>query len=144
VKVFIIAGEASGDKLGAELMKGLQHLVGKQVQFAGLGGSGMIGQGLTSLFPMDQISIMGIGEILMQYHALKRRIQQTVEAVLQFQPDVLITIDLPEFNLRVAQSQSTQFYSHSALCGPNGLGMATEAGGKNGPLYRSGAGAVSV
>ena len=103
MKVFIIAGEASGDKLGAELMKGLLHLVGKQVQFAGLGGSGMIGQGLTSLFPMDQISIMGIGEILMQYHALKRRIQQTVEAVLQFQPDVLITIDLPEFNLRVAQ-----------------------------------------
>lgn len=103
MKVFIIAGEASGDKLGAELMKGLQHLVGKQIQFAGLGGSGMIGQGLTSLFPMDQISIMGIGEILMQYHALKRRIQQTVEAVLQFQPDVLITIDLPEFNLRVAQ-----------------------------------------
>ena len=103
MKVFIIAGEASGDKLGAELMKGLQHLVGKHVQFAGLGGSGMIGQGLTSLFPMDQISIMGIGEILMQYQALKRRIQQTVEAVLQFQPDVLITIDLPEFNLRVAQ-----------------------------------------
>ena len=67
MKVFIIAGEASGDKLGAELMKGLQHLVGKQVQFAGLGGSGMIGQGLTSLFPMDQISIMGIGEILTQY-----------------------------------------------------------------------------
>ena len=45
MKVFIIAGEASGDKLGAEMMIGLQHLVGEQVQFAGLGGSGMIGQG---------------------------------------------------------------------------------------------------
>ena len=103
MKVFIIAGEASGDKLGAEMMKGLQHLVGDAVQFAGVGGVGMIGQGLTSLFPMDQISIMGIGEILSQYYALKRRIKQTVEAVLHFQPDVLITIDLPEFNLRVAQ-----------------------------------------
>jgi lipid-A-disaccharide synthase len=103
VKVFIIAGEASGDKLGAEMMKGLQLLAGNNVQFSGVGGVGMIGQGLTSLFPMDQISIMGIGEILSQYQVLKRCIQQTVESVLQFQPDVLITIDLPEFNLRVAQ-----------------------------------------
>ncbi|MBT6297713.1 MAG: lipid-A-disaccharide synthase [Rhodobacteraceae bacterium] len=103
MKVFIIAGEASGDKLGTEMMKGLQHLGGDKVQFAGVGGAGMIGQGLASLFPMDQISIMGIGEILFQYQALKRYIQQTVEAVLQFQPDVLITIDLPEFNLRVAR-----------------------------------------
>lgn len=103
MKVFIIAGEASGDKLGTEMMKGLQHLAGDKVQFAGVGGAGMIGQGLASLFPMDQISIMGIGEILSQYQALKRYIQQTVEAVLQFQPDVLITIDLPEFNLRVAR-----------------------------------------
>jgi lipid-A-disaccharide synthase len=103
VKVFIIAGEASGDKLGTEMMKGLQHLAGDKVQFSGVGGAGMIGQGLASLFPMDQISIMGVGEILSQYRALNRYIQQTVEAVLQFQPDVLITIDLPEFNLRVAR-----------------------------------------
>ena len=103
MKVFIIAGEASGDKLGTEMMKGLQNLTEQKVQFTGIGGEGMIGQGLTSLFPMDQISIMGIGEILSQYVALKRRIRQTVEAVLKTQPDVLITIDLPEFNLRVAQ-----------------------------------------
>ena len=103
MKVFIIAGEASGDKLGTEMMKGLQHLAGDKVQFSGVGGAGMIGQGLASLFPMDQISIMGVGEILSQYRALNRYIQQTVEAVLQFQPDVLITIDLPEFNLRVAR-----------------------------------------
>ena len=103
MKVFIIAGEASGDKLGTEMMKGLQNLTEQKVQFTGIGGEGMIGQGLTSLFPMDQISIMGIGEILSQYVALKRRIRQTVEAILKTQPDVLITIDLPEFNLRVAQ-----------------------------------------
>ena len=46
MKVFIIAGEASGDKLGTEMMKGLQHLAGDKVQFAGVGGAGMIGQGL--------------------------------------------------------------------------------------------------
>ena len=65
MKVFIIAGEASGDKLGTEMMKGLQHLAGDKVQFAGVGGAGMIGQGLASLFPMDQISIMGIGDCLL-------------------------------------------------------------------------------
>ena len=103
MKVFIIAGEASGDKLGTAMIKGLRALVPDGVEFIGIGGAGMVEQGLSSLFPMDQISIMGIGEIIKKYSALKRRIHQTVEAILDAQPDVLITIDLPEFNLRVAQ-----------------------------------------
>ncbi|MGY9012666.1 MAG: lipid-A-disaccharide synthase [Rhodobacterales bacterium] len=103
MKVFIIAGEASGDKLGTAMIQGLRTLVPDGVEFAGIGGAGMVGQGLSSLFPIDQIGIMGIGEIINKYSALKRRIHQTVEAILEFQPDVLITIDLPEFNLRVAQ-----------------------------------------
>ncbi|MCK0151153.1 lipid-A-disaccharide synthase [Marivita sp. S6314] len=102
MKVFVVAGEASGDKLGAALMAGLKAHV-PDVTFHGIGGDRMIREGLTSLFPMDEISIMGITEILSQYRHLKRRILETADAVIAAQPDVLITIDLPEFGLRVAK-----------------------------------------
>ncbi|MEC3860567.1 lipid-A-disaccharide synthase [Mesobacterium sp. TK19101] len=102
MRVFIIAGEPSGDKLGAALMAGLTELV-PDVTFDGIGGERMIGEGLQSLFPMEEISIMGITEILREYRALKARIRQTAEEVVRQKPDVLITIDLPEFSLRVAR-----------------------------------------
>ena len=102
MRVFVIAGEASGDKLGAALMAGLRKHAG-DVTFEGIGGDRMIAEGLDSLFPMDEISIMGITEILSQYRQLKARIRQTADAVLAAKPDVLITIDLPEFSLRVAR-----------------------------------------
>ncbi len=102
MKVFVVAGEPSGDRLGAALMAGLGTLV-PDVQFRGIGGPGMIGQGLEPLFDMDEIAIMGITEILREYRHLKARIRQTADAVLAERPDVLITIDLPEFSLRVAR-----------------------------------------
>ncbi len=102
MRVFITAGEASGDKLGAALIEGLRALV-PDVTFEGIGGPRMSEAGLQSLFPMDEISIMGIGEILKEYRHLKARIRETADAVVAAQPDVLITIDLPEFSLRVAR-----------------------------------------
>ncbi|OSQ48964.1 lipid-A-disaccharide synthase [Marivita geojedonensis] len=107
MRVFVIAGEASGDKLGAALMAGLRKHAG-DVTFEGIGGDRMIDEGLQSLFPMDEISIMGITEILSQYRHLKARIRQTAEAVLAARPDVLVTIDLPEFSLRVARLVKAQ------------------------------------
>jgi lipid-A-disaccharide synthase len=102
MRVFIIAGEPSGDKLGAALMEGLIELA-PEVQFDGIGGARMIEAGLISRFPMEEISIMGISEILSQYRHLKRRIAETAEQIILSKPDVLITIDLPEFSLRVAK-----------------------------------------
>ncbi|APZ54649.1 lipid-A-disaccharide synthase [Salipiger abyssi] len=100
--VFVIAGEPSGDRLGAALMAGLRGRV-PDIRFTGIGGERMLGEGLDSLFPMDEISIMGIAEILAQYRHLKRRIRETAEAVIAAKPDVLVTVDLPEFSLRVAK-----------------------------------------
>jgi lipid-A-disaccharide synthase len=102
MRVFITAGEPSGDKLGAALMAGLRALV-PDVSFRGIGGPRMQEQGLDSLFPMDEISIMGISEILREYRHLKARIRRTADTVVAERPDVLITIDLPEFSLRVAR-----------------------------------------
>lgn len=102
LKVFVIAGEASGDKLGAALMAGLQDL-SPGVSFDGVGGEQMQARGLVSRFPMDELSVMGLAEVLPRYFDLKRRIRETAEAVIEARPDVLISIDSPDFCLRVAK-----------------------------------------
>ena len=102
MRVFLIAGEPSGDKLGGALMAGLKALV-PGVQFDGVGGPLMQAEGLVSRFPMDELSVMGIAEVLPKYFHLKRRIAECADAVLDQRPDVLITIDSPDFCLRVAK-----------------------------------------
>src|SRR6056297_605066 len=101
MRVFMVAGEASGDRLGGALMAGLKKL--ETVEFQGVGGPMMEAEGLTSQFPMDELSLMGLVEILPRYPHLRRRLHQTAEAVLAAQPDVLITIDSPDFCLRLAK-----------------------------------------
>lgn len=103
MKVFFIAGELSGDKLGASLISGLKSLV-PGLQLRGVGGPEMKEQGLESLFDMDDLSVMGLAEVLPRYRQLKQRLHQVIDAVLAEKPDVLITIDSPDFNMRVAKA----------------------------------------
>lgn len=103
MKFFLIAGEPSGDQLGAALMAGLR-MVAPDSRFVGIGGPLMTEQGLSSMFPMDELSLMGIWEVLPQYRHLKRRIAETAVAVAEQAPDALITIDSPDFCLRVAHA----------------------------------------
>jgi lipid-A-disaccharide synthase len=101
MKLFLVAGEPSGDRLGAALMAGLRSLV-PGVTFSGVGGPAMAAEGLASLFPMDEIAVMGIAEVLPRYTAIKARIRQTAQAALAAAPAALVTIDSPDFCLRVA------------------------------------------
>ncbi|MEM6941755.1 MAG: lipid-A-disaccharide synthase [Pseudomonadota bacterium] len=107
MKVFILAGEPSGDKLAGALMAGLKQLHA-DVTFDGIGGPAMQTEGLKSLFDMAELSVMGLAEILPKYPALRARLKQTSAAVLARQPDVLITIDSPDFSLRVAKQVRAQ------------------------------------
>jgi lipid-A-disaccharide synthase len=99
--LFLIAGEPSGDRLGAALMAGLKTL-SPGITFAGVGGPLMQSEGLKSLFPMEDLSVMGIAEVLPKYFHLKRRIAEAAQAVLDSGAQALITIDSPDFCLRVA------------------------------------------
>ncbi|WP_422028667.1 lipid-A-disaccharide synthase [Roseovarius sp.] len=101
MRIFLIAGEASGDRLGAALMAGLKQLA--DVQFEGIGGPMMEAEGLSSIFPMDDLSVHGLVEVLKQYPHLRRRLHEAADAVLAANPDVLITIDSPDFCLRVTK-----------------------------------------
>lgn len=107
MKFFLIAGEPSGDQLGAALMAGLRELV-PDAKFTGIGGEAMTAQGLTSLFPMAELSVMGIWEVLPKYRHLKRRIAETAARVAAENPDALIGIDSPDFCLRVARMARAQ------------------------------------
>lgn len=99
--VYLIAGEASGDLLGARLMQQLRRQK-PDIRFAGIGGPLMIDEGLKSLFAMSELSLMGFVEIIPHIPRLKRRIAETVTDILSKKPDVLVTIDSPGFNFRVA------------------------------------------
>ncbi|WP_457647752.1 lipid-A-disaccharide synthase [Profundibacter sp.] len=107
MRFYLIAGEPSGDALGAALMAGLKELL-PDVEFSGVGGPLMQAQGLHSQFPMDELSVMGLAEVLPKYRALKRRIAECAETVLAQKPDALITIDSPDFCLRVAKIVKAQ------------------------------------
>ena len=115
MKIFLIAGEASGDALGAALMAGMKALA-PGVEFHGVGGPKMEAEGLQSLFPMEELSVMGLIEVLPKYRQLKRRIAETAAAVTALKPDALITIDSPDFCLRVARlvraADPGQFVTH--------------------------------
>lgn len=99
---FIIAGEKSGDKLGADLISSLKS-TNPNFIFSGVGGPLMKAEGLKSIFSMDELSLMGIFEILPKLPKLFRLRDKIVESILLAKPLCLITIDSPEFSFRVAQ-----------------------------------------
>ena len=101
--IFIIAGEASGDVLGLRLMQALRAQC-PDVRFSGIGGARMTEAGLTSLFPMQELALMGLAEILPKVLHLKKRLAQTIEAIHTQKPDILLTIDSPGFTLRVLKA----------------------------------------
>ena len=103
MKIFIIAGEDSGDKLGSAIIDGLREVTDVPPKFVGIGGNGMISRGLESIFPMSELSVMGFVEIASKYKSLKKRLNQTISSILDEKPDILLTIDAPEFCFRVAK-----------------------------------------
>jgi lipid-A-disaccharide synthase len=103
VRLFLTAGEPSGDLLGAALIAGLRDLRGEALTLEGVGGPAMAAQGFTSRFPMEELSVMGVAEVLPRAPALLRRIAETGDAVAAARPDALVTIDSPDFSLRVAR-----------------------------------------
>ena len=92
LKIFIIAGEVSGDVLGAKIMREMPD-----AEFIGVGGENMTSAGLTSLFPMADIAVMGVIEVVAHARTLTNRIQRTADAIIAARPDIVLTIDAPGF-----------------------------------------------
>jgi lipid-A-disaccharide synthase len=103
VVVYMIAGEPSGDLLGGRLIEGLRERAGHPVVVRGVGGPRMREAGLDPLFDLSEIAFMGVAEILPRLPGLLERIRRTADDVARVRPDVLVTIDAPDFVFRVAR-----------------------------------------
>ena len=101
--IFIVSGEASGDNLAGKLMAALKRKTGGHLRFAGVGGPQSEAQGLRSLFPVSDLSVMGLAEVLPHLPRLIRRLNETSAAVRQLKPAAVVTVDSPGFNLRLAR-----------------------------------------
>lgn len=102
IKLFLVAGEHSGDALGARLMAALRKHCGSRVQFSGVGGPLMEQAGFSSLFPVSEVAVMGPVAIVLALRRLAARVHETVDAAIAADPDAVVIIDSPEFTHRVA------------------------------------------
>jgi lipid-A-disaccharide synthase len=100
LRLFMIAGEASGDRLGAPLIRALRAR--REIEVAGVGGEMMQAEGLAPLFLASDLAVMGLTEVLPKLPLILRRLREATAAVAEARPDALITIDSPSFSLRVA------------------------------------------
>lgn len=100
--IWLVAGEDSGDQLGAKLMRALREAAPDTV-FGGVGGEAMAEAGFASLFPLDDVAVMGYLPVLARARTLLRRIRETVAATIRARPDVLVIIDSPGFTHAVAR-----------------------------------------
>jgi lipid-A-disaccharide synthase len=102
-KVFLVATEESGDRLGAALMQALRQRTGQALRFEGVGGHAMAEQGLASLFPIDEHAVVGFASIVARMRSIRLDIRTAAERAIAMRPDVLVIIDSPEFTHRVAR-----------------------------------------
>lgn len=101
-KIMLVAGEASGDQLGGRLMAAIKRQE-PGARFIGVGGPRMEGEGLQSLFPMNEMSVMGLTEVIPHIPHLLKRIAQTADFAKSEKPDAVVTIDAPDFSFRVGK-----------------------------------------
>jgi len=106
LRIMLVAGEPSGDRLGAQLMGGLKRVAleeGRQLEISGMGGSEMEGEGLKSLFPLDATSVMGLREVVPAIPEILRRVRTVSDFARDMRPDVIVIIDSPDFTHRIAR-----------------------------------------
>ena len=102
IKIYLIATEPSGDTIGANLIRSLKKKKGRNIKIFGIGGPKMINSGLKkSLFGIDKLSIFGLFEVIPKIFKVLKLLEKTKNDLLRIKPDILITIDSPDFNFRI-------------------------------------------
>ncbi len=101
-KIFILTGEASGDKLASEVIFNLKK-INPNIEYLSVGGENLKKLGITSIYELKEITYLGFTKVLLNIFKIKKKIDETVKAINDFQPDILFTVDSPDFTLRVAE-----------------------------------------
>lgn len=122
IHVCLLAGEHSGDHMGALMMRALKARLGDRLRFSGIGGAEMTAeggaQGFESFFPMEELAIAGIFEILPHVPRVLRRIEETAKRVRALKPDVVLSIDSPAFAFRVGRKLKGSGIAHVHYVAP--------------------------
>ena len=101
-KIFVLTGEPSGDKLASTAILKLQK-DNKDINYLSVGGENLKKIGIKSIFELKEITYLGFTSVLLNLFKIKKRINQTVDEILKFEPDILFSVDSPDFTLRVAE-----------------------------------------
>ncbi len=102
-KIFILTGEASGDKLASTVISKLKKNKNEEIEFLSVGGSNLANLGIKSIFDLKEITYIGFTSVLFNIFKIKNKINKTVEEIIKFNPDILFSVDSPDFTLRVAE-----------------------------------------
>ena len=101
-KIFILTGEASGDKLASEVISNLKK-INPNIDYLSVGGENLKKLGIKSIYNLNEITFLGFTKVIFNIFKIKKKIDETVEAINNFEPDILFTVDSPDFTLRVAE-----------------------------------------
>ena len=101
-KIFILTGEASGDKLASRVIDHLTK-INPDIEYLSVGGENLKKLGINSIFDLKEITYLGFTKVFLNIFKIKKRINETVKAIESFKPDILFTVDSPDFTLRVAK-----------------------------------------
>ena len=101
-KIFIVTGEPSGDRLASKVISKLKKN-NNNIEFLSVGGTHLKSIGVNSIFDLKEITYLGFTRVILNIFKIKRKINQTVDKILEFNPDILFSVDSPDFTLRVAK-----------------------------------------
>ena len=101
-KIFILTGEPSGDKLASTVISKLKKN-NSDIEYLCVGGAHLNSLGIKSIYDLKEITYIGFTSVLMNLFKIKKKINQTVDKIIEFEPDILFSVDSPDFTLRVAE-----------------------------------------
>ena len=101
-KIFVLTGEPSGDKLASKVIAKLK-ILNPNIEYLSVGGESLKSLGIQSIYDLTEITYLGFTKVLLNIFQINNKINKTVEAILEFKPDILFTVDSPDFTLRVAE-----------------------------------------
>ena len=101
-KIFVLTGEESGDKLAAKIVKKLK-IKKNDIEYLALGGENLKSVGIRSIFDLKDVTYLGFTNVFLNIFKIKKKINETVDKIIKFKPDILFSVDSPDFTLRVAK-----------------------------------------
>jgi lipid-A-disaccharide synthase len=124
-KIFVLTGEPSGDKLASKVILKLQEKK-SNIEYSCVGGKYLNSIGIKSIFDLREITYIGFTSVLLNIFNIKRKINNTVKEIIKFNPDILFSVDSPDFTLRVAEKvkKLNKKIKNCTLCSPASMGLA--------------------